>query len=57
MSSSFHHLLLKGDDFFREVVSAIALLIAFVMPVAKLSIASSVVSVFRSGEGGDVLVV
>src|SRR5271154_6162702 len=52
VSSSFHHLLLKGDGFFRGVVSAIALLIAFVISVAKLSIASSVVSVLRSGEGG-----
>ena len=52
MSSSFHHLLLKGDGFFRGVVSAIALLIASVMLLANLSIASSVVSVFRSGQGG-----
>ena len=52
MSSSFHHLLLKGDGFFRGVVSAMALLIAFVIFAAKLSMASSVVNVFRSGMGG-----
>ena len=52
VSSSFHHLLLNGDGFFRGVVSAIALLIASVRSLANLSIASSVMSVFRSGEGG-----
>jgi len=52
VSSSFHHLLLKGDSFFCGVVSAIALLIASVMVVAKLSVASAIVSVFVSGKGG-----
>src|SRR5579859_5333674 len=52
VSSSFHHLLLKGDGFFRGVVSAIPLLIAFVMSLANSSMAFSVVSVFFSGRGG-----
>jgi hypothetical protein len=52
VSSSFHHLLLKGDGFFRGVVSAVALLIAFVMSLVNLSISSTDVSVFCSGRGG-----
>ena len=52
MSSSFHHLLLKGDGFFCGVVSAVALLIAFVMSLVNLSISSTIVSVFCSGRGG-----
>ena len=52
MSLSFHHLLLKGDGFFRGVVSAIAWLIASVMLVARLSMAFAVVSVSLSGRGG-----
>ena len=51
MSFSFHYLLLNGDGFFHGVVSAIALLIASIRSLANLSIASSVMSVFRSGEG------
>src|SRR5579859_1860688 len=49
--SSFHHLLLKGDGFLHGVVSAIALPIASVNSLAKLSIPSSVVSVCRSARG------
>src|SRR5271154_5138863 len=49
---SFHHLLLKGDGFFRGVVSAIALLIASVTLVARSSMAVVVVSVSLSGSGG-----
>src|SRR5579859_339307 len=52
VSSSFHHLLLKGDGFFRGVVSAIALLIASARSLANLLIASPVVSALGSGEGG-----
>src|SRR5271155_2307937 len=50
--SSLHHLLLKGDGFFRGVVSAIALLIASVTLVARSSMAVVVVSVSISGSGG-----
>ena len=50
MNSSFHHLLLKEDDFFCEIVSDIALSIAFMRSLVNLSIFSIVVSVFRSEE-------
>src|SRR5579859_2022352 len=52
VSSSFHHRLLKGDGFFRGVVSAMLLLIVFIMLLANLSISFSAVSVFLSGRGG-----
>ena len=50
--SLFHHLLLKGDGFFRGVVSSVALLIASVTLVAMSSMAVVVVSVSISGSGG-----
>src|SRR5271163_4261972 len=43
--SSLHQLLLKGEGFFRGVVSAIALLIASVTLVARSSMAVVIVSV------------
>ena len=52
VSSSFHHLLLKGDGFLRGAVSAIALLIASVIPMANSSMASAVASAWRSEHGG-----
>src|SRR5579859_5659905 len=52
MRSSFHHLLLNGDCFFRGVVLAIALQIAFVISVANLSMASSAERVSGVGIGG-----
>src|SRR5438034_9502280 len=51
VSSSFHHLLLKGDGFLRGVVSAIALLIASVLPIAYSSMASAGASPLRTEHG------
>ena len=52
VNSSFHHLLLNGDDFFRDMISIIILLITFVRSLTNSLIVSSVVSIFLSGRRG-----
>ena len=52
VSALLHYLLPKGNGFFCSIVSAIVLLIAFVILVAKLSKTFSIVIVYLSGNRG-----